>query len=443
MPAIDETHDPALSSWVEGAEAHRDFPIQNLPLGVFSRESEDARGGVAIGDWILDLAALADSGLLTGEAQIAARAASAPGLNALFALGPGPRAALRHAVSALLARGCDQQAALTPLLVTAKDAQMHLPLHVGGYTDFYTGIHHARAVGELFRPDQPLLPNYKQLPIAYHGRTSSLRASGAALVRPRGLILPPGAPAPRLAPTAKLDFELELALWIGTGNALGEPVPIARAGAMIAGISLLNDWSARDIQAFEYQPLGPFLSKNFLTSLSPWIVTSEALAPFRLAQPPRPNGDPPPPPHLLDPNDQDHGALALVLEVTLASAAMRAQGLAPLTLCRTQAAQMYWTPAQMVAHHTQGGCPLECGDVLGTGTISGPQEGARGSLLEITRNGAHRLTLPSGETRSFLEDGDEVVLRGHLEAPGTRTIGLGECRGTVVPAHEDTARAGN
>ena len=434
IATIDETHTPDLGSWVEGADTHPDFPIQNLPLGVFSVVGDVPRGGIAIGAMILDLAALAHSGLLEGEALAAAKAASGPTLNPLLALGTGPRRALRRAVSALLAKGSPKQPDVTPLLVPAHRAEMHLPARVGDYSDFYVGIHHAAEVGALFRPEQPLLPNYKHIPIGYHGRASTIRSSGSSVIRPNGQTRGADGDLPRFGPTQRLDFELELGLWIGPGNTQGQPIPLAHAWEHMGGLTLLNDWSARDIQAWEYQPLGPFLSKSFHTTVSPWIVTTEALAPFRIAQPPRAEADPSVLPYLQDAKDQDKGALALDLEVTLSSAAMRARGEEPQVLSHTQACAMYWTLGQMVAHHTVNGCALESGDLLGTGTLSGPEPGSKGSLLEITRGGAQPLQLPREETRTFLEDGDEVVLKGRFMAEGRRSIGFGECRGVIASA---------
>ncbi|KMS54922.1 fumarylacetoacetase [Novosphingobium barchaimii LL02] len=433
-PHIDETHDAQRLSWVEGANAGGDFPIQNLPLGIFSRAGGAPRGGVAIGDAILDLAALARGGLLSGEALTAAEAASAPTLNAVLELGAAPRRALRRAVSALLSHDAAQRSRVEPLLVKMADATMHLPARIGDYTDFYVGIHHATTVGSLFRPDNPLLPNYKHVPIGYHGRASTVRPSGTPVVRPLGQTKAPDAQEPTFGPAARLDYELELGVWLATGNAQGSPIPIAGAQDHIAGLTLLNDWSARDVQAWEYQPLGPFLAKNFLTTVSPWLVTMEALAPFRQAQPPRPEGDPRPLPYLWDEADQAAGSFALNLEVHLSSAAMREQGLTPLRLSHGSADAMYWTIAQMVAHHASNGCALQSGDLLGTGTLSGPSEDSQGSLMEITRGGAKRLTLPTGETRAFLEDGDELALSGRFEAEGFRAIGFGACTGIVEAA---------
>jgi fumarylacetoacetase len=431
---IDETHDPARTSWVASAQGHPDFPIQNLPLGIFSSDSEAPRGGIAIGDHILDLAALAQSGLLDGAARQAAAAASGDSLNHLLALGAGPRRALRRAVSALLESGRNYRDAITPLLHPADRCTLHLPARIGDYTDFYVGIHHATNVGKLFRPDSPLLPNYKHLPIGYHGRASSVSVSGTPLIRPHGQVKAPDAPNPALAATRRLDYELELGVWIGPGNVPGTAIPIAHANEHIAGLSLLNDWSARDVQAWEYQPLGPFLAKSFLTTVSPWIVTAEALAPFRMVQPPRPDGDPAPLPYLIDAGDQVHGAFAILLDVTIASERMRAEGYPPSRLSRGPASNMYWTIAQMVAHHSVNGCGLAPGDLLGTGTISGPDRGAFGSLLELSRGGTEPVTLPTGETRTFLEDGDMLSLSGRMVADGRVNIGFGPCTGIVLPA---------
>jgi fumarylacetoacetase len=432
---LDSTHDPALRCWVAGAEGHADFPIQNLPFGVFTPPGQEApRGGVAIGASILDLAAAQRAGLFAGPAEQAAAAAAGQTLNAFLALGAGPRRALRTRISALLAADSADRRQVEPCLHPAAECAMHLPARIGDYTDFYVGIHHATNVGRVFRPDNPLLPNYKYVPIGYHGRASSVRVSGTDIRRPRGQIKAPEADAPRFAPCERLDYELELGIWIGPGNPLGEPVPVAGAGAHVAGFCLLNDWSARDIQAWEYQPLGPFLAKSFGSTISAWIVTPEALAPFRIPQPTRPAGDPAPLPYLLDAADQRLGALDLQLEVLVSTPAMRARGLAPHRICLSGTRHMYWTVAQMVAHHTSGGCDLNPGDLLGSGTLSAPEAGGFGSLLEASRAGKEPVALPSGELRRFLEDGDEVILRARAARPGAASIGFGECRARILPA---------
>jgi fumarylacetoacetase len=428
LPAIDETHDPGLDCWVAGASGHPDFPVQNLPLGIFSRDGGAPRAGIAIGDHILDLtaiAALLPSGL---DGLL-----DAPHLNSLFAAPPAIRHALRQRLSRLLSDR-SRRASLAPALHHGADCRLHLPAAIGDYSDFYVGIHHATNVGRLFRPDHPLLPNYKYVPIGYHGRASSVRPSGEPLVRPAGQSKAADDTAPRFGPSARLDYELELGIWIGEGNELGIPIPIGEAAGHIAGFCLLNDWSARDFQAWEYVPLGPFLAKNFHTTVSPWVITPEAMAPFRRPQPPRGSGDPPPLPYLDDAGDQAHGALGLTLSVSLTSAAMRGAGMTPFRLSEGPAANMYWTAAQIVAHHASNGCNLRPGDLFGTGTISGPDRSAYGSLLEITRGGAEPIRLPTGEERRFLEDGDEVTLAARAEAPGFVPIGFGECRARILPA---------
>ena len=427
----DHTHDPSLLSWVASANGHSDFPIQNLPFGVFGPLAGAPRGGVAIGDMILDLRAVHEAGLLDEEAQAAAQSCIGPSLNQFLALGAAPRRALRDAVSALLQEGSDER---PHLLHRAADCILYLPAHVGDYTDFYAGLHHAETVGKQFRPDTPLPPNYKWVPIGYHGRASSLRPSGAEVRRPKGQRKPAGEAAPTFGPTRSLDFELELGIWVGPGNALGTATPIAEAADHIAGFCLLNDWSARDIQGWESQPLGPFLAKNFSTTISAWIVTPEALAPFRAPQPPRPAGDPAPLPYLHDDADQASGALDLELEVLLITSQMRKQGLAPHRLSIGSSLALYWTPAQLLTHHASGGCNLNPGDLLGTGTISSPSSDGCGSLLEITQGGRAAITLPSGEERRFLEDGDEVILCARARKPGAAPIGFGSCRGVVAAA---------
>jgi fumarylacetoacetase len=416
-PGIDHTHDPALTSWVASANGHREFPIQNLPIGVFSVDGRAPRMGIAIGDMILDVAA----------ARCVDEVWCGPSLNPFLGLGADARGALRRAASALLAEGAPVR---PELLVDAERATMHLPAAIGDYTDFYAGIHHAMNVGKLFRPaSPPLMPNYKWIPIGYHGRASSVRPSGEPVRRPWGQRKAAEGEAPDVGPCQRLDYELELGIWVGPGNALGETIPIGQAASHIAGYCLLNDWSARDIQSWETVPLGPFLGKSFHTSVSPWVVTPEALAPFRQAQAQRPGGDPQPLAYLQDEGDQRLGALGVDLEVFLVTPGLRE----PRRLSVGHAGDLYWTPAQLLTHHASNGCNLRPGDLLGTGTISAPTADGFGSLLEISENGKRSLSLASGETRVFLEDGDEVILAAHASAPGFVSIGFGECRAQVVP----------
>jgi fumarylacetoacetase len=436
----DATHDPARTSWVASAEGHPDFPLQNLPLGVFSPKGGEPRGGVAIGGEILDLAAALAAGLFEDEAKRAAEAASGPTLNAFLALGAGPRRALRRRLSAILVEGSGARDKAERCLHRAADCAVHLPAAIGDYTDFYVGIHHATNVGKLFRPDNPLLPNYKWVPIGYHGRASTVVPSGVPVRRPMGQRKRAEEALPSFGPCRTLDYELELGIWIGPGNEQGTPIPIAAAAEHVAGFCLLNDWSARDVQAWEYQPLGPFLSKSFASTISPWIVTPEALEPFRTPQPARAEGDPAPLDYLLDEADQRQGALEIELEVLLRTERMRAAGQAPHRLSLSSTRHMYWTTAQMVAHHTSNGCGLRPGDLLGSGTISAPTPDGCGSLLETTQGGKAPVALPNGETRGFLEDGDEVILRARGVRDGAAPIGFGECRAVVLPSrHEQTA----
>ncbi|KPU97043.1 fumarylacetoacetase [Variovorax paradoxus] len=419
--ALNATHDPKLRSWVASAnEAGSDFPIQNLPFGRFraAGSTEAFRIGVAIGDQVLDLRA---AGLVDSD-----------DMNALMAAGTKERQALRAALSAGLAEGSDKQAAWSKALVAQAQAEMTVPCRIGDYTDFYTGIHHATTIGKLFRPDQPLMPNYKWVPIGYHGRASSIGVSGQVFKRPQGQTKAPDAAEPSFGPSKRLDYELELGFLVGRGNALGEPIAIGEAEEHLFGVTLLNDWSARDLQAWEYQPLGPFLAKNFASTLSPWIVTMEALAPFR-AKFERPEGDPQPLPYLDAPSNREAGALDITLEVLLQTAKMREAGEAPvrLTLGNTTEAA-YWTAAQLVTHHTVNGCNLQPGDLLGSGTLSGPKPDQAGSLMELTLGGKQAVTLPNGEKRTFLENGDTLVMRGWCERAGAVRIGLGEVSGTVV-----------
>ena len=434
IAVIDETHDPARESFVTSANGHPEYPIQNLPFGIFRGGAGERMAGVAIGDQIFDLTAAVAAGLFSGDAMHAAKAAAGPALNAFFALGREARRALRARVAELLSRGAPEQSKVEALLHPAQACTMHVPAQVGDYTDFFAGIHHATNAGKLLRPDNPLLPNYKYVPVGYHGRASSICASGVPVRRPSGQHKTGADAPPSYGASRRLDYELELGIWIGPGNALGEPIAIGAAGEHVAGYCLLNDWSARDMQAWEYQPLGPFLAKSFATTISPWVVAPEALAPFRMAQPTRPHGDPTPLPYLLDEQDQRDGALDLELEVLLLTPAMRERGLAPHRLAVSNARHLYWTVAQLVAHHTSGGCNLNPGDLFGSGTISGPTRDSVGSLLEATGGGHAPLTLPSGETRSFLEDGDEVIMRAHGRRDGFAQVGFGECRAVIAPA---------
>ncbi len=434
MSLINETHDPKLRSWVASANVPGcDFPIQNLPFAVFRRAGEAWRGGVAIGDAIVDLAALDAAGLFTGEAAQAVRAGALDKLNALMALGPKAWSALRLALSRALREGSPQQAALAACLVPQAQAEYDVPARIGDYTDFYTSVHHATNIGKQFRPDNPLLPNYKWVPIGYHGRASSIGISGQSFRRPIGQTMPPGAAAPSFGPSKRLDIELELGVFIGPGNELGDVIPMAQAESHVFGLCLLNDWSARDIQGWEYQPLGPFLAKNFASTISPWIVTLEALAPYRVAFT-RPEGDPQPLPYLDSDANRAHGALDVQMQVELQTPKMREAGQKGASICRTSYRHAYWTVAQMVTHHTVNGCNLQPGDLFGTGTLSGPTLDQAAAIIEMTGGGKNPLQLPGGETRSWLEDGDTVTLRGWCEKPGAARIGFGECVGTVLPA---------
>ncbi|KIH85225.1 fumarylacetoacetase [Pseudomonas batumici] len=427
-----------LRSWVASANGHADFPLQNLPLGVFSLPGSAPRSGVAIGEQIFDLEAALELGLFEGQAKAAVEATRGGQLNAFFELGSAARVALRARLLELLGESSSLRGKIeaqgAKLLPLAADCQLHLPARIGDYTDFYVGIEHAQNVGKLFRPDNPLLPNYKYVPIGYHGRASTVRPSGSEVRRPKGQTLPAGQSEPSFGPCARLDYELELGIWIGRGNAMGESIAIGDAAEHIAGFCLLNDWSARDIQAWEYQPLGPFLSKSFITSVSPWVVTAEALEPFRQAQPARPQGDPQPLPYLFDTRDQQGGAFDIELEVLLLTEAMREQNLPAQRLTLSNTRHMYWTVAQLVAHHSVNGCQLQAGDLFGSGTLSGPEAGQFGSLLEITEGGKKPVELATGEVRKFLEDGDEIILRARCRREGFASIGFGECRGKIVPA---------
>lgn len=435
---LDETHHPRRRSWVATANGHPDFPIQNLPVGIFSRGGSTPRGGFAIGDMIFDIGAAVDAGVLSGQALAAARLMCRESLNEYLELPDEDRKALRSRISGLLSQEAagdsEMRRICEALLVESDQCTMHLPTKIGDYTDFFAGIHHARAAGRILRGAADVNSNYKYVPIGYHGRASSVRASGQAVTRPYGQIKPAADQAPVFAPTGALDYESEVAIWVGSGNPLGQRIPIGSAWAKIAGFGLLNDWSARDIQRWEAQPLGPFLAKSFVTTVTPWIVTAEAIAPFRVPQPQRAPEDPSPLPHLLDPADQESGALTLAIETTICTEAMRWAGIPPLRLSTTSTLDLYWTPAQLVAHHSSNGCNLGAGDLFGTGTISGTFRQAAGCLLEYTENGALPIELPSGETRQYLHDGDEITMRGYFQRDGYVTIGTGANIGRVAPA---------
>ena len=436
MNTLNETHDPSLRSWVASANApESDFPIQNLPFAVFRRRgsAEAFRGGVAIGDQILDLSAAAGAGVIGGEAALALQAGAEDKLNALMALGAGKWSALRLALSRALREGAAEQASLQACLVPQAQAEYDVPARIGDYTDFYTSVYHATNIGKQFRPDNPLLPNYKWVPIGYHGRASSIGVSGRSFHRPVGQTMVPGAAQPSFGPCQRLDIELELGIFVGTGNSLGERIGMDEAEQHVFGICLLNDWSARDIQAWEYQPLGPFLSKNFATTISPWVVTLEALAPYRVPFN-RPAGEPQPLPYLDSEENRRAGSLDIQLQVGIQTATMRKDGQGDASICRTSYRHAYWTVAQMVAHHTVNGCNLQPGDLFGSGTLSGPTLDQAGALVELTVGGKEPLQLPNGETRAYLQDEDSVVLRGWCEKAGAARIGFGECWGTVLPA---------
>jgi fumarylacetoacetase len=442
---IDFTHDPEARSWIAAANADdTDFPPQNLPFGRFRRANpagahaaaEPWRIGVAIGDSVLDLPAL---GALDPLIASLLGPLNHGDLNGFMAQGRAARIALRHALfEGLSARPSGTaslwQARREALLVPRADIELALPCHIGDYTDFYAGIHHATAVGRLFRPDNPLLPNYKWVPIGYHGRSSSIVVSGHRFPRPWGQVKGEG-DVPEFVPSRRLDYELELGFFVGPPNALGAPLDMAQAEASLFGAALLNDWSARDVQSWEYQPLGPFLAKNFATTLSPWIVTMEALAPFRVPFA-RAEGDPPPLPYLDSVVNRERGGIAITLEAWLQTHGMLAKGEPAVRLTRSSFADSYWTPAQMLAHHASNGCNLQSGDLLGSGTQSGPNAGEGGSLLELSVGGKSPIRLPNGEERTFLQDGDCVILRGHCERAGARRIGFGECAGVLLPAAE-------
>lgn len=433
------THDPRLRSWVTSANAPDcDFPIQNLPFGVFTRPRSGSppHVGVAIGDFILDVSACVQEGLL--DPSPAADACAEPSLNRLMTSEPAMLSAFRAQISSILsadsAVGGRAKEADSRILAPMSEAVMAMPAEIGDYTDFYASVNHATNVGSMFRPDNPLLPNYKWIPIGYHGRASSIVPSGTAVHRPRGQTKAADSDNPVFGPSKMLDYESELGFFVGRGNSLGESIPIESAWDHIFGFCLVNDWSARDVQAWEYQPLGPFLAKNFATTISPWIVTGEATEPYRVPALVRDENDPKPLGHLSSDEDSRVGGLNAFLEVYLLSSDMRAKKIKPVRLSRAPFNLMYWTVGQMLAHHASNGCNMRAGDLLASGTVSGEGRDSRGCLLELTWRGAEPVALPSGEERRFLQDGDEVIMKGYLESEGRPRLGFGECRGVVLPS---------
>ncbi|MFZ6848690.1 fumarylacetoacetase [Undibacterium sp. RuRC25W] len=437
---LNETHDINLRSWVASANnAETDFPIQNLPYGMFRRQGSNQafRIGIAIGDQILDLAAAHAVHAFAGYTELQGghftAAVNGQTLNGMMALGAPVWSALRLALSRVLREGSSQQGTLQACLLAQSAAEFALPAHIGDYTDFYTSVHHATAVGKLFRPDNPLLPNYKWIPIGYHGRASSIGVSGQQFHRPIAQTKPPTAETPVFGPAKRMDYELEVGIFIGPGNALGDVINMEKAESHVFGLCLLNDWSARDVQAWEYQPLGPFLAKNFASTISPWVVTLEALAPYRLAWT-RDAADPQPLPYLDSPVLRDHAAFDIELEVLLQTEKMRTEGTPPHRLSLSNFRHSYWTISQLVTHHTVNGCNLNPGDLLGSGTQSGPAPEEAGSLLELTEGGKKSIALGNGEQRIFIEDGDTIIMRGWAQKEGVARVGFGEVMGTLLPA---------
>ncbi|MBH1962747.1 MAG: fumarylacetoacetase [Comamonadaceae bacterium] len=434
--SLNETHDPSLSSWVNSANGGQsDFPIQNLPFAIFRRRDsgDDWRGGVAIGDQIVDMMAAVHAGIFSGAALAPAQAAADSTLNRLMSMGPQSLSSLRKALVKALQTDSAQRTTLESCLLAQADAEYAVPARIGDYTDFYTSIYHATNAGKLFRPDNPLLPNYKWVPIGYHGRASSVIVSGQDFHRPCGQIKTPDDGAPVVQPCTRLDMELELGVFVGQANALGEPIGIGDAEDHVFGLALFNDWSARDIQSWEYQPLGPFLGKNFASSISPWVVTMEALAPFRVPFT-RAANDPQPLPYLTSESNSAAGGLDIQIEALIETSGMRRAQTSPARVALTNYRHAYWSVAQMVAHHTVNGCNLQPGDLLGTGTLSGPTPDSAGALIELTEGGKNPIELPNGERRAWLQDGDAITLRGWCERAGAVRIGFGECRATVLPA---------
>jgi fumarylacetoacetase len=436
MLMINETHDINLTSWVSSANSDSDFPIQNLPFAIFKRKGQEEalRGGVAIGNQVLDLAAVAKMNLFSGSTQTALEAASQTTLNALMNLGVEANSALRLALSKALRTDSPLQNTLTPTLIAQDEIEFGMPCQIGDYTDFYTSIYHATAIGKLFRPDNPLLPNYKWIPIGYHGRSSTIGISGQTFHRPVGQTKAPDATEPSFGPCKRLDYELEMGLFVGKSTQMGELINIENAEKHLFGVCIFNDWSARDIQAWEYQPLGPFLAKSFASTISPWIVTMEALAPYR-SNFTRPETDPQPLPHLSSEQNTQNGGLDIDLSCFIQTQAMFENKQQMAQLSKSNFKYSYWTPAQLITHHASNGCAMRSGDLLGSGTQSGPTYEEAGSLLELSKGGKTPIDLPNGEKRTFLEDGDSIIMRASCSKEGAVRIGFGEVVATVLPAN--------
>ena len=441
MIDINETHDQTLSSWVGSAnEPDSEFPIQNLPYCYFDRSAADGIGGVgvAIGDYVLDLARCREDGLLGGEEldEISWTVAKSWSMSELLGAGKKLNSALRGRLQAILREDADEDTKMIArmALLPIERAIFDVPCEIRDYTDFYCSIFHATNVGSIFRPDNPLLPNYKYIPIGYHGRASSIVISGTDITRPTGQNRSDTEKPPVYIPSKALDYEMEVGFFISKGNEMGTTIPIENVEDHIFGLCLVNDWSSRDIQGWEAQPLGPFLGKSFATTISPFVVTMEALAPFRVPTYERPEGDPEPLDYLADENNEKRGGIDLKAEVFIQTKKMRDESIEPHLLSRSNMKDLYWTIGQMVTHHASNGCNLQIGDLMATGTVSGSENDARGCLLEITKRGKEPIELPSGETRRFLEDYDEIIMKGYCERDGFRRIGFGECRGMVLPA---------
>lgn len=436
---INETHDANLKSWVESAnDPNTDFPIQNLPFCVFyiNEDPSAVHHGVAIGDSVLDLDGCFEAGLFDSSYdEFLGSNNMWDWLDGIMEFSSAERAEFRKHISEILTEGFAQQEIAAEFLIPRSDCSFEdLPAVIGDYTDFYASVFHATNVGSMFRPDNPLLPNYKYVPIGYHGRASSIVISGTDIKRPKGQNRTDTEAPPVYIPSKSLDYEMEVGFFVGRGNEMGETIPIDKAEEHIFGLCLVNDWSARDVQGWEYQPLGPFLAKNFATTISPFVVTMEALAPFRAAAFERPEGDPEPLPYLNDGQNQKAGGFDINLEVYIASQKMRDENIEPMLLSKSNMRDLYWTIGQMLTHHASGGCNLQTGDLMASGTVSGKEKHERGCLLELTWRGKEPITLPTGEERRFLEDGDEIIMRGYCEREGFRRIGFGECRGIILPA---------